>query len=69
MKTVVKHASYPAYAFSAALVAAGHPGPSAVSSMTAATISDAAPTAKADTAPSLVTRAEIVLDEGGTPQT
>ena len=43
----------------AALAAAGHPGPSAASSITAASISDAAPNDADDTAPSLVARAEI----------
>ena len=46
----------------AALVAAGPPGPSAASSITAASISDAAPNDADDTDPSLVARAEILLD-------
>jgi peptidoglycan hydrolase-like protein with peptidoglycan-binding domain len=46
----------------AALVAAGHPGPSAASSITPASISGAAPNDADDTAPSLVARAEILLD-------
>jgi peptidoglycan hydrolase-like protein with peptidoglycan-binding domain len=45
-----------------ALATTGHPGPSAGSSITAASISDAAPNGADDTAPSLVARAEILLD-------
>lgn len=48
----------------AALAAAGHPGPSAASPITAASISDAAPNGADDTAPSLVARAEILLERG-----
>jgi peptidoglycan hydrolase-like protein with peptidoglycan-binding domain len=46
----------------AALAAAGHPGPTAASSITAASISDAAPDGADDRAASLVARAEILLD-------
>lgn len=46
----------------ATLVAASHPGPSAASPITAASISDAAPNGADDTAPSLVARAEILLE-------
>ncbi len=46
----------------AALAAAGHPGPSAASPITAASISDAAPNGADDTAPSPVARAEILLE-------
>jgi hypothetical protein len=42
----------------AALAAAGHPGPSTASSITAASISDAAPNGQDYTAPLLVARAE-----------
>jgi peptidoglycan hydrolase-like protein with peptidoglycan-binding domain len=51
-----------AAALVAALAAAGHPGPSAASSITAASISNAALNGADDTAPSLVARAEILLD-------
>lgn len=51
-----------ALVLAAALAAAGHPGPSAASSITAASISDAVPNGPDDTAPSLVARAEILLD-------
>jgi lipoprotein-anchoring transpeptidase ErfK/SrfK len=46
----------------ATLAAAGHPGPSVASSITAASIGDAAPNGADDTPPSLVARAEILLD-------
>lgn len=46
----------------ATLAVAGHPGPSAASPITAASISDAAPNGADDTAPSLVARAEILLE-------
>jgi lipoprotein-anchoring transpeptidase ErfK/SrfK len=46
----------------ALLVAAGNPGPSAASSITATSIRDAAPNGPDDTASSLVTRAEILLE-------
>jgi peptidoglycan hydrolase-like protein with peptidoglycan-binding domain len=46
----------------APLVAAGNIGPSAASSITATSITDAAPNGEDDTAPSLVARAEILLD-------
>jgi hypothetical protein len=45
-----------------ALAAAGYPGPSPAFSITAASISDAAPNGADDTAPALVARAEILLD-------
>jgi hypothetical protein len=44
------------------LAAVGRPGPSAASPITAASISDAAPNGADDTAPSLVARAEILLE-------
>jgi hypothetical protein len=51
-----------AAALTAALAAAGHPDPSAASSITAASISDATPNGADDMAPSLVAWAEILLD-------